>query len=114
MLEGRGYRILEAPSGEEALRIAAGHAEPIHLLLTDVRMPGMSGHGLVQQLGRLRPEVKVLYMSAFALITGREEFSRAESGALEPRCADHPQIVHHRAPDGEGTGSARRKAALSF
>lgn len=44
----------------------------------------MGGHELVRQLGRLRPEVKVLFMSAFALVTGQEEFSGAESGALEP------------------------------
>lgn len=80
MLEGKGYRILEAPNGREALRIAAAHAEPIHLLLTDVVMPEMGGHDLAQQLGRQRPEMKVLYMSAFALVTGQQEFSSAVSG----------------------------------
>ncbi len=80
ILEGNGYRILEAPNGQEALRIAAAYAEPIHLLLTDVVMPGMGGHDLAQQLSRLRPEMKVLYMSTFALVTGQQEFSSAVSG----------------------------------
>lgn len=82
MLEQTGYQILEAPNGERALQIASGHAGPIHLLLTDVMMPGMSGPDLAEQLGRQRPDTKVLYMSGFALVTGRQEFS-AESG-LKP------------------------------
>lgn len=84
MLAGTTYRILEAQGGVEALRVSADHAGPIHLLLTDIRMPGMNGHELARQLGAQRPELKVLYMSAFALVTGQEEFSEAEAAALEP------------------------------
>ncbi len=83
MLEGKGYRILEAGGAEEALRIAAGHAEPIHLLLTDVVMPGMSGHDLAQRLGRERPEMKVLYMSAFSLTPAHQLILETNPG-LEP------------------------------
>jgi two-component system cell cycle sensor histidine kinase/response regulator CckA len=43
MLEGEGYEILDALNAEEAVRVAAGHAGPSHLLLTDVVMPGASG-----------------------------------------------------------------------
>ena len=46
MLEGEGYEILDALNAEEAVRVAASHAGPIHLLLTDIVMPGASGQDL--------------------------------------------------------------------
>jgi len=49
-------------------------------LLTDVVMPEVSGHDLAQQLGLQRPEMKVLYMSAFTLVKGQQQFAEAESG----------------------------------
>src|SRR5262245_16734333 len=76
-LEGKGYLILNALSGEEAVRIAMGHAEPIHLLVTPVVMTGMSGNDLARQLGAQRPEMKVLYTLAFTLVKGEQQF---ESG----------------------------------
>src|SRR5260370_40686483 len=51
-LVAAGYRVLEARDGEEALRIAEGHTEPIHLLLTDVMMPRLHG---VEPAGRPPP-----------------------------------------------------------
>jgi CheY-like chemotaxis protein len=60
-----GYRVLEAPSGRVALDIAANQAEPVHLLLTDVVMPEMSGRELVDRFAAMRPHVKVLYMSGY-------------------------------------------------
>jgi len=65
-LESRGYRVLEAANGQDALALAAAHADPIHLVITDVVMPGLSGHELVQQLLPARPSVKVLYLSGYA------------------------------------------------
>ena len=65
-LESRGYRVLEAANGKDALALAASHADPIHLLITDVVMPGLSGHELVQQLQPSRPDLKVLYLSGYA------------------------------------------------
>lgn len=65
ILAGGGYHVLEAPGGEDALRIAEGYAGPIHLLLTDVVMPGMSGRELADRLHPTRLETKVLFMSAF-------------------------------------------------
>jgi len=50
-----GYQILEASSGEEALRLAEAHAGPLHLLLTDVVMPGMNGMELAARLKAIRP-----------------------------------------------------------
>ena len=72
-----GYRVLEAGSGAEALALAERHAGPIHLLLADVIMPGLSGKEVAQQLAPLRPATKVLFMSGYA------EDVIAHHGALE-------------------------------
>jgi PAS domain S-box-containing protein len=65
-LESRGYRVLEAANGADALTLAATHSDPIHLVITDVVMPGLNGHELVQQLQSARPGLKVLYLSGYA------------------------------------------------
>lgn len=72
-LVAAGYRVLEARDGEEALRIAEGHPEPIHLLLTDVMMPRLNGVELAGRLTRQRPDMKVLYMSGFAVVGAQTE-----------------------------------------
>jgi signal transduction histidine kinase/PAS domain-containing protein len=65
ILEPAGYTVLGAASGEEALRLLEHHKEPIHLLLSDVVMPGMSGRQLAERLAQTHPEIKVLYMSGY-------------------------------------------------
>jgi two-component system cell cycle sensor histidine kinase/response regulator CckA len=65
LLAGHGYRVIEAGSGDEAIGIAHRHSEPIHLLVTDVVMPGMNGRALAGQLAAVRPQLKVLYMSGY-------------------------------------------------
>ncbi len=61
-----GYKVLEASFGQQALQISAQQEGPIHLLLTDVVMPGgMSGPQLAEHLTSLRPEIKILYMSGY-------------------------------------------------
>ncbi len=60
-----GYQILEAANGSAALALCAQYQEPIHLLISDVIMPELSGSALVSQLSQLRPELKVLYMSGY-------------------------------------------------
>jgi signal transduction histidine kinase len=60
-----GYTVLAAANGPEALATAAAHTGPIHLLVTDVVMPGLSGRGVAQQLGEVRPDTRVLYISGY-------------------------------------------------
>jgi PAS domain S-box-containing protein len=65
MLESQGYRLLEAATGSEALSLCERHPEPIHLLITDVVMPGMTGKELATRLVALRPSLKTLYTSGY-------------------------------------------------
>ncbi len=65
ILRAHGYRVLEASRGDEALEAAAHHAGPIHLLLSDVIMPGFHGPELFERLSKLRPETKVLFVSGY-------------------------------------------------
>ncbi len=65
VLESRGYTVLEAGRGEEALQVSETHTGPIHLLLTDVIMPGMSGRALADRLAPMHPGMKVLFMSGY-------------------------------------------------
>jgi two-component system cell cycle sensor histidine kinase/response regulator CckA len=65
MLKGFGYTVLEAASGADALRIAGKHAEPVHLVITDVVMPGMSGRQVAAEMASLHPEARVLFVSGY-------------------------------------------------
>jgi CheY-like chemotaxis protein len=76
VLESNGYVVLDAPSPEEAIRICENHEGEIHLLLTDVMMPGMNGRDLSERVQPLRPAMKVLYMS------GNAEDAIVEAGVL--------------------------------
>ena len=65
VLEHSGYRVLKARDCTDAIKICTEREEPIHLLLTDVIMPQMSGRDLVQRVQPQRPAMKVLYMSGY-------------------------------------------------
>jgi len=65
-LEGGGYQVFDAASAEAALSLADALGAPIHLLLTDLVMPGFSGPELASRLAAIRPEVRVLFMSAYS------------------------------------------------
>ncbi len=64
-LEMSGYTVLEAEDGQTALELSGMHSGPIHLLMTDVVMPGISGRELAERISRLRPGIKILYMSGY-------------------------------------------------
>ena len=66
ILRASGYRVLDAPNGAAALALASAVDAPIHVLLTDVVMPGMSGPELAERLRTVRPDLAVLYMSGYS------------------------------------------------
>jgi len=65
VMEGAGYRVLAAGDGDEGFRLAVDDTRQIHLLLTDVVMPNMSGRRLAERLRTTRPDTKTLYMSGY-------------------------------------------------
>jgi two-component system cell cycle sensor histidine kinase/response regulator CckA len=66
LLEDSGYTVLEAELPEAAIEIALQNSSKIHVLLTDMVMPGMTGKDLAAKLGPMRPEMKVVYMSGYS------------------------------------------------
>jgi len=66
VLERHGYRVLSAPSGEAALEVSMRHVGPLHVLLTDVVMPGVSGPKLAELLQAERPDLRLIFMSGYA------------------------------------------------
>jgi two-component system cell cycle sensor histidine kinase/response regulator CckA len=78
ILEVGGYRVLPGASPEAALAAAEAHAGPIHLLLTDVVMPRMSGREVADRIKASRPTVKIMYMSGYT------DEAIGHHGALEP------------------------------
>jgi PAS domain S-box-containing protein len=64
-LERYGYRVLSAPNGLEAVKVAWEFKEPIHLLLTDTIMPKMNGRELMVEVKKTRPKIKVLFVSGY-------------------------------------------------
>jgi DNA-binding response OmpR family regulator len=81
VLEAHGYAVLPAAGGQEALRLASEYDGPIHLLLTDVVMPNMSGRDLARRLASVREETKVLYVSGYT------DNTIVHHGVLEPGIA---------------------------
>jgi CheY-like chemotaxis protein len=68
-LEKAGYTVLLAENGDAAMRILESHASPIHLLLTDMIMPGMSGSDLAQRARARHPGLRVLFLSGYTRAT---------------------------------------------
>jgi len=102
VLEGKGYRVLEACNGGEALRIAERHEGPIHILITDVVMPEMGGRELVERLTPLRKEMKVLFMSAYVDVATHPLSEAACGGTLlqKPFTADQLAITVRKILEG--------------
>jgi two-component system cell cycle sensor histidine kinase/response regulator CckA len=78
VLEGQGYRVLVAASPDEAISLVGRREEPIHLLLTDVVMPGMNGVDLARRIGEIAPGLKVLFVSGYT------ENTIVHHGILDP------------------------------
>ncbi len=78
ILKQKGYAVLTARNGGEALLVCERHSGSIDLMLTDVVMPGMGGKDLARRLAPLRPEMKTLYMSGYT------DDAITHSGVLEP------------------------------
>ncbi len=75
ILEQSGYTVLEACNGIEAVDIARDSSGPIHLLLTDMVMPGMNGRAVAEKVERLYPGIRIAYMSGYTGFTEREAAS---------------------------------------
>lgn len=84
-LKLRGYSVLEAAGGEEALEIVQNAKAPIHLLITDVVMPNMDGPTLVRAVKRIRPEMAVIFMSGYAEEAFRRNDEKAEDLHFLPK-----------------------------
>ena len=84
-LRMRGYNVMEASGGEEALEIVRKAAAPIHLLITDVVMPNMDGPTLVRHVRRLRPDMAVIFMSGYAEEAFRRNDEKAEDLHFLPK-----------------------------
>jgi two-component system cell cycle sensor histidine kinase/response regulator CckA len=79
LLQKSGYAVLEAGDGDDAIALAQKYKEPIHLLLTDMIMPGMNGPSVAKNLATLHPESKVLFMSGYTGLATR--------GLIDPHAA---------------------------
>ena len=77
-LQRFGYRVIEADTAEAALTLLKGYAAPVHLLLTDLVLPGMDGTQLAAHVTRERPHTRVLFMSGYARGLG------SIAGGLDP------------------------------
>jgi CheY-like chemotaxis protein len=65
VLEARGYEVLEAGTGQEAINAASNRNGPIHLMVSDVVVPDMNGRKIADQILPIRPDIKLLFMSGY-------------------------------------------------
>lgn len=86
VLEEFGYEVIEASSGRQALELLRGRAMAVDLMITDVRMPQMSGGELAAELRQLYPDTPVLFMSGFT----EDPFSRRPQAASSIRVLQKP------------------------
>ncbi|HXJ03322.1 MAG TPA: response regulator, partial [Micropepsaceae bacterium] len=92
-LRMRGYTVLEAPGGEAGLEIVRNHAGAIDLLITDVVMPNMDGPTLVRAARRVRPDMRIIFMSGYAEDAFRRNEEKAEDLHFLPKPFSLKQLV---------------------
>ncbi|MFM8550846.1 MAG: response regulator [Nitrospiraceae bacterium] len=85
VLAARGYVVLEAHDGEQALALCRQCPDPIHLLITDVIIPDTSGPALAANVLALRPQVRLLYMSAFDAGVLKQSFGLSAKALFLPK-----------------------------
>jgi two-component system cell cycle sensor histidine kinase/response regulator CckA len=100
VLKGFGYRVLITVDGQEAVRISGDYKGPIHLVLTDVVMPGMSGQDLEERLRVSRPGIKALYMSGYT------DNAIVHHGSLDQGEGVFAEAFHPRCPGTQCEGSS--------
>ncbi|MFH1723061.1 MAG: response regulator [Elusimicrobiota bacterium] len=126
VIRNRGYKLLEAGGGAEALRILGDHKEIIHLPLTDLVMPGIHGAEPARRVKSARPGIKVIFTSGYPaeaishrgnLISGRnflpKPFSPGVLAALVRNVLDSPHTPPQEARTHEGgRGKAERRRRI--
>ncbi len=110
MLEARGYRVLAASAGEEALELADSADETIDLLLSDLVMPGLSGREVAEQLEAMQPDVLVLHMSGYTddAVVRRGVLDRKASFIQKPFSSDELDLRIRGLLDSDRSASADR------
>jgi len=88
VLRRHGYAVLEARHGVDALRTAERHRDPIHLLITDVVTPHMSGREVAERLTSARPTMKVLFVSGHAAEEQPADVARGSTFLRKPFTPD--------------------------
>jgi CheY-like chemotaxis protein len=80
-LKSKGYSVMEAPDGIQGMQVAESFEGKIDILITDVAMPGMSGHELAKRVAASRPGIKILFLSGYT------EDAIIHEGVLDPGTA---------------------------
>jgi PAS domain S-box-containing protein len=107
VLEQRGFLVLEAKDGKEAIDLAAGRKESIHLIVTDLIMPGLSGDQMVDKILTARPGIKVLFISGYGDDRIADRISRSSNTGFLPKPFTPDQFIWKvREVLGAGTISA--------
>jgi PAS domain S-box-containing protein len=110
-LRQHGYNVLSAGNGAEAIRLLEDHAGAIDLLITDVVMPEMNGKELANRVSRLRPEVRIMFMSGYTPDTLREHGILAEQAPVLNKPFTREALVRRvrEVLDASGVGKGTRE-----
>lgn len=106
ILEHANFVVLKAASGDDAIKLAAGYDGKIDLLLSDVRMPGMSGPDLGETLKKARPEMHVMFMSGYAggdMLVLNYGWAFIEKPFVSKKLVEMINVVLHTPDKSQGT-----------